>query len=172
MATGFWPPVAVKVPVRLSRCLAAATRLAHTSVRHHRSHRYTMFVENIRPYFFSTLAAAMVSLAMPAGAQSLKTGDIAVLASYYEIRGSDCLPLRAPRVTITLQPRLGVASIVQTRGQSGDSGRCAYKTVPIAQLVYQANQPGSDSLAWEVKYQNKTIGIRRYSATLGIAPAP
>ena len=43
--------------------------------------------------------------------------------------------------------------------------------MPVAQLVYQANQPGSDSLAWEVKYQNKTIGIRRYSATLGIAPA-
>lgn len=61
-----------------------------------------MFVENIRPYFVSTLAAAMVFLAMPAGAQSLKTGDIAVLASYYEIRGSDCLALRAPRVTITL----------------------------------------------------------------------
>ncbi|WYX25974.1 hypothetical protein WJ969_10210 [Achromobacter xylosoxidans] len=75
-------------------------------------------------------------------------------------------------MTITLQPRLGTASIVQTRGQSSDSGRCAYKTVPIAQLVYQARQPGSDSLAWEVKYQNKTVGTRRYSATLGIAPAP
>ncbi|WP_242609318.1 hypothetical protein WJ967_15990 [Achromobacter xylosoxidans] len=118
------------------------------------------------------MSAAIASVAAPAAAQSLKTGDIAVLASYYEIRGSDCLALRAPRVTITLQPRLGTASIVQTRGQSSDSGRCAYKTVPIAQLVYQARQPGSDSLAWEVKYQNKTVGTRRYSATLGIAPAP
>ncbi|MCF7769731.1 MAG: hypothetical protein E2602_10885 [Achromobacter sp.] len=126
----------------------------------------------IRPLFTAALAAAMLALASPAGAQSLKTGDVAVLASYYEIRGADCLALRAPRVTITLQPRLGSASVVHTRGQSSNSGRCAYKTVPIAQVVYQANQPGSDSLAWEVKYQNKTVGIRRYSATLGIAPAP
>lgn len=131
-----------------------------------------MFRKITRPHFVAALSAAIASVAAPAAAQSLKTGDIAVLASYYEIRGSDCLALRAPRVTITLQPRLGNASIVQTRGQSSDSGRCAYKTVPIAQLVYQARQPGSDSLAWEVKYQNKTVGTRRYSATLGIAPAP
>lgn len=131
-----------------------------------------MFREKTRPYFISLLALCGLAATATASSQSLKTGDVAVLASYYEIRGSDCLALRAPRVTITLQPRLGAASIVQTRGQSGETGRCAYKTVPVAQLVYQANQAGSDSLAWEVKYQNKTIGIRRYSATLGIAPAP
>lgn len=130
-----------------------------------------MFRPKIRPQFIALLALSGLAISTPTLAQSMKTGDVAVLASYYEIRGSDCLALRAPRVTITLQPHLGTASIVQTRGQSGDSGRCAYKTVPVAQLVYQANQPGSDSLAWEVKYQNKTIGIRRYSATLGIAPA-
>ncbi|GEM_PF-341736 len=148
-------------------------RLAHTSVRPSAIYpvRSTMFRHKIRPQFFALLALSVLTTSTPALAQSMKTGDVAVLASYYEIRGSDCLALRAPRVTVTLQPRLGTASIVQTRGQSGDSGRCAYKTVPIAQLVYQANQPGSDSLAWEVKYQNKTIGIRRYSATLGIAPA-
>ena len=116
-----------------------------------------MFREKIRPHFIALLAATGLAAAAPTHAQSLKTGDITVLASYYEIRGSDCLALRAPRVTITLQPRLGTASIVQTRGQSSDSGRCAYKTVPVAQLVYQANQPGSDSLAWEVKYQNTCI---------------
>ena len=129
-----------------------------------------MFRKNIRPSFTAALAIALAPLAAPVAAQSLKTGDTTVLASYYEIRGSDCLALRAPRVTITHPPRLGTATIVQTRGQSSDSGRCAYKTVPIAQLVYQARQPGSDSLAWEVKYQNKTVGTRRYSATLGIAP--
>ena len=32
--------------------------------------------------------------------------------------------------------------------------------------------PGADTLAWEVKYQNKTLGIRRYSATVNVAPAP
>lgn len=131
-----------------------------------------MLLKQIRPYFFCILASLGTALPAAVSAQTLKSGDVAVLASYYEIRGSDCLALRAPRVTITLQPRLGTASIVQTRGQSSDSGRCAYKTVPIAQLVYQARQPGSDSLAWEVKYQNKTVGTRRYSATLGIAPAP
>ena len=57
-------------------------------------------------------------------------------------------------------------------GQSSDSGRCAYKAVPIAQVVYQTGQPGADTLAWEVKYQNKTLGIRRYSATVNVAPAP
>ena len=98
-----------------------------------------MFRPKIRPQFIALLALSGLAISTPTLAQSMKTGDVAVLASYYEIRGSDCLALRAPRVTITLQPRLGTASIVQTRGQSGDSGRCAYKTVPVAQLVYQAN---------------------------------
>ncbi|MNT79205.1 hypothetical protein D3C72_2185160 [compost metagenome] len=69
-------------------------------------------------------------------------------------------------------PSLGKASILQTRGQSSDSGRCAYKSVPVAQVVYQAGQPGSDTLSWEVKYQNKAIGTRRYSATVGVTPGP
>lgn len=113
-----------------------------------------------------------MAVCTPVSAQTMKSGDVAVLASYYEIRGSDCLALRAPRVQITQNPQLGKASIVQTRGQSGQSGRCAYKSVPIAQVVYQADQPGSDTLSWEVKYQNRTLGIRRYSATVGVTPAP
>lgn len=106
----------------------------------------------------------------PALSQTMKPGDVAVLASYYEIRGSDCLALRAPRVTITMMPHLGKANVMQTRGQSGDSGRCAYRTVPVSQVVYQADQPGNDTLAWEVKYQNKTMGTRRYNATVGVKP--
>lgn len=113
-----------------------------------------------------------MALSAPVSAQTLKSGDVAVLASYYEIRGSDCLALRAPRVAITQMPTLGKASIMQTRGQSSDSGRCAYKSVPVAQVVYQADRPGSDTLSWEVKYQNKTIGTRRYSATVGVTPGP
>lgn len=124
----------------------------------------------IRPHFTCALALVGAGLSAPAASQTLKPGDVVVLASYYEIRGSDCLALRAPRLSITLAPRLGKASVMQTRGQSGASGRCAYKTVPVSQLVYQADRPGQDSLAWEVKYQDKTLGTRRYSATVGITP--
>lgn len=126
----------------------------------------------MRPQFYSVLAVIGMALSAPTLAQTLKSGDVAVLASYYEIRGSDCLALRAPRVAITQMPTLGKASILQTRGQSNNSGRCAYKAVPVAQVVYQADQAGSDTLSWEVKYQNKTIGTRRYSATVGVTPAP
>ncbi|MFD4838286.1 hypothetical protein ACFWP0_12340 [Achromobacter sp. NPDC058515] len=126
----------------------------------------------MRPRFRSVLAALGLALSAPVLAQTLKSGDVAVLASYYEIRGSDCLALRAPRVAITQMPTLGKASIQQTRGQSSDSGRCAYKAVPVSQVIYQADRPGSDTLSWEVKYQNKTIGTRRYSATVGVTPGP
>lgn len=125
----------------------------------------------LRPRFFPAIAALGLALCAPASAQTMKSGDVAVLASYYEIRGSDCLALRAPRVLITQAPHLGKASIVQTRGQSAQSGRCAYKAVAVSQVVYQADQPGSDTLSWEVKYQNKTLGTRRYSATVGVTPA-
>lgn len=131
-----------------------------------------MLPKKIRPYLFSALASLGMALSAPATAQTMKSGDVAVLASYYEIRGSDCLALRAPRVQITQNPRLGKASIMQTRGQSSDSGRCAYRPVAVSQVVYQADQPGSDTLAWEVKYQNKTLGTRRFSATVGVTPAP
>ncbi|WMD21355.1 hypothetical protein RAS12_03025 [Achromobacter seleniivolatilans] len=131
-----------------------------------------MLLKKIRPYFCAGLALLGFTAITPALAQTMKSGDVAVLASYYEIRGSDCLALRAPRVVITVMPKLGTASVVQTRGQSSDSGRCAYKAVAVSQVVYQANQPGSDVLSWEVKYQNKTIGTRRYSATVGVTPAP
>ena len=130
-----------------------------------------MLYRKPRPLFFAALAMMTLTAHTPALAQNLKSGDVTVLASYYEIRGSDCLALRAPRVVITQNPTLGKASIVQTRGQSSDSGRCAYKAVPVSQVVYAADQPGADTLAWEVKYQNKTLGTRRYSATIGVAPA-
>ena len=126
----------------------------------------------MRHCFSIALAAFSMATSACASAQTLKSGDVAVLASYYEIRGSDCLALRAPRVSITQMPTLGKASILQTRGQSSDSGRCAYKSVPVAQVVYQADRPGSDVLSWEVKYQNKTLGTRRYSATVGVTPGP
>jgi hypothetical protein len=131
-----------------------------------------MLLKSMRPCFYPVLAVLGMALSAPTLAQTLKSGDVAVLASYYEIRGSDCLALRAPRVSITQMPNLGKASIQQTRGQSNDSGRCAYKAVPVAQVVYQADRPGSDTLSWEVKYQNKAVGTRRYSATVGVTPGP
>ena len=130
-----------------------------------------MSLTKTRPLLFSALAFLALALHAPVSAQSMKSGDVAVLASYYEIRGSDCLALRAPYVVITEKPRLGKASIVQTRGQSSDSGRCAYKSVAVSQVVYIADQPGSDTLAWQVKYQNKTLGTRRFSATVGVTLA-
>lgn len=131
-----------------------------------------MLLKQIRPYFFCIVASLGTALPAAVSAQTLKSGDVAVLASYYEIRGSDCLALRAPRVALTMTPRLGKANIMQTRGQSSDSGRCAYQTVPVSQVIYQADQAGSDTLAWEVKYQNKTLGTRRYSATVVVTPGP
>lgn len=125
-----------------------------------------------RPRLFSAIALLGIGLSAPTVAQTMKSGDVVVLASYYEIRGSDCLALRAPRVLITQQPQLGKASIVQTRGQSAASGRCAYKAVAVSQVVYQADQPGTDTLGWEVKYQTKALGTRRYSTTVGVKPAP
>ncbi|MBO1012310.1 hypothetical protein IPU70_02025 [Achromobacter sp. SD115] len=131
-----------------------------------------MLLKKIRPHLFCTLAALGAALPASVPAQTVKSGDVAVLASYYEIRGADCLALRAPRVSLTMMPRLGKANIMQTRGQSSDSGRCAYQAVPVSQVVYQADQPGNDTLAWEVKYQNKTLGTRRYSATVVVTPGP
>ncbi|MGE8690424.1 MAG: hypothetical protein ACN6PJ_24980 [Achromobacter sp.] len=131
-----------------------------------------MLSEKICPRLFFALTLLGATLPPPASSQTLKSGEVAVLASYYEIRGSDCLPLRAPRVTITQAPRLGKANVMQTRGQTAGSGRCAYKAVPISQVVYQADRPGDDLLAWEVKYQDKALGTRRYSATVGVTPAP
>lgn len=131
-----------------------------------------MLLKNIRPHLFYAVAALGTALPTAVPAQTMKSGDVAVLASYYEIRGSDCLALRAPRVSLTLMPRLGKANIMQTRGQSSDSGRCAYQTVPVAQVIYQADQTGNDTLAWDVKYQNKTLGTRRYSATVVVTPGP
>ena len=97
-----------------------------------------MLPKTIRPYLFSALSAVALALSAPisASAQTMKSGDVVVLASYYEIRGSDCLALRAPRVQITQSPKLGKASIMQTRGQSSDSGRCAYRPVAVSQVVY------------------------------------
>lgn len=131
-----------------------------------------MLLKKIRPQLFCTVVALAAALPASVPAQTVKSGDVAVLASYYEIRGADCLALRAPRVSLTMMPRLGKANIMQTRGQSSDSGRCAYQAVPVSQVVYQADQPGNDSLAWEVKYQNKTLGTRRYSATVVVTPGP
>ncbi|SSW62793.1 hypothetical protein [Achromobacter agilis] len=131
-----------------------------------------MLSQKARPRLFFALALLGTALSAPVSSQTMKSGDVAVLASYFEIRGSDCLALRAPRVSITQAPRLGKASVMQTRGQSGSSGRCAYKAVPISQVVYQADRPGDDTLAWEVKYQDKALGTRRYSATVGITPGP
>ncbi len=159
--------------------LAAAAGVAHTAGRRFIAEK-TMPPFRIRPLPLSRSCAALAAAALPAlsalpagtAAQTLQTGDVAVLASYYEIRGADCLALRAPRVVITQPPALGQAHVQQTRGQAGASGRCAYKAVPISQVVYQARQPGTDVLAWEVKYQDKSLGTRHYNARVGVTPAP
>lgn len=128
---------------------------------------------SIRPYLFAMLLTiSAVALPTAAAAQNLKPGDTSILATYYEIRDANCLALRAPRVVITQMPRLGTATVQQTNGLTDGSGRCAYKPVAVARIVYQADKPGTDALAWEVKYQTKSLGVRRYSSTVGIAPGP
>ena len=83
------------------------------------------------------------------------------------------------KVTITLPPHLGSANVAHTQGQSSDSGRCAYKAVPIAQVVYQTGQPGADtSLGSEIPEQDtghpslQRYRERRARALMKTAPRP
>ncbi|MCD0502594.1 hypothetical protein [Bordetella petrii] len=93
------------------------------------------------------------------------------LARYYEIRQAGCVALRAPTVRITAPPRLGRATVVLVQQMPVQTGRCGPMTVPVAQVRYRALAPGSDTLAWEVRYQQRGAGTHPASAQITVLPS-
>lgn len=124
----------------------------------------------IWPLFFSCLGVTAAAAA-DISAQSAVGQDV-LLASYYEIRPADCLALRPPRVQITTPPRLGKATVVHIQQQPVQAGgRCATMAVPVAQVRYRARQPGTDTLAWQVRYQARGAALQQVSADVRVLPA-
>jgi len=129
-------------------------------------HRHVLW-----PFLFPCLG--VTAAAAQAAEVSVRAGQDVVLASYYEIRPVDCLPLQAPRVRITAAPRLGKATVVRIQHQAvAAGGRCGTLAVPVAQVHYRAGQPGVDAVDWEVRYQARGVGPAQESARLRILPAP
>jgi hypothetical protein len=131
-------------------------------------------------------AALMPALAVRAQAQAadepVVSGANVILGSYYEVNRSGCIALSAPRVSITQPPRLGKLTIVHTKGTVRVfNPRCAMEsmTLPVSQMLYQADKPGQDTMAWEVRYQerlgdkkNPRRRIERASARVNVRPRP
>ncbi|HEY0296192.1 MAG TPA: hypothetical protein VGC69_12740 [Bordetella sp.] len=130
------------------------------------------------------LAAAALAAAAPALADDippLAPGQQMVLANYYELSATGCRALNPPRVVITQQPALGKLIVVRTRGTANTSSpRCAVSTMslPISQVLYQADKPGLDTMAWAIKFQarvgprGKDPRIEYGNARLQIKPGP
>jgi len=122
------------------------------------------------PLLFSCLG---VTTAAGATEIAVAAGQDVVLARYYEIRQANCLPLQAPRVRITAAPQLGNATVVRIQHQAVQvGGRCGTLAVPVAQVHYRAGQPGTDTLAWEIRYQQRGAGPAQADAQVRILPAP
>lgn len=100
----------------------------------------------------------------------LRPGEWRVLAVYYEVRKSDCLALKAPTVRITRQPTQGTLTLVQSEGLAHTPSRCAHVAVPIRQVIYQAREPGTDNMMWEVEFQALDQGTEQAQAQLVIKP--
>ncbi|SAI56435.1 Uncharacterised protein [Bordetella ansorpii] len=123
--------------------------------------------------FASRLCAPLLLLAAaaPASAQfRIASGAQVVLATYYEVDPESCQALSAPRVRITRKPLLGKATIVRTQTPATASGRCPAKLVTIAQVMYQADKPGTDAVAWQVRYQRRGPNIEKYSTQVNVMP--
>ena len=104
-----------------------------------------------------------------------------VLASYYELSFTGCRALSPPRVVITQQPTLGKLIVVRSQGLARTSSpRCAVSDIslPVSQVLYQADKPGIDAMAWSVKFQgrmgpnNNQPRVEYGNARLQINPAP
>lgn len=112
---------------------------------------------------------------MPAQADAtLQAGQTVVVASYYELRGQNCQVMNPPHVRIVTRPTLGTLTIVRAEANTGGGGRCAYTAVPVSQLLYRAQRPGSETITWEVRYQDRGRKVERVSAqiTVGAANPP
>lgn len=122
----------------------------------------------IYPYFILGALPAL-ALAQPT---SVKVHNTVVLATYYELHQPNCLALRPPILRITQAPRLGSATVLWDQPQpAGAPGRCAYVSVPVVRVLYQGKIPGTDTLAWEVQYQSRQLGLRHYSARITVTPS-
>ncbi|WP_144633433.1 hypothetical protein [Bordetella genomosp. 13] len=98
------------------------------------------------------------------------SGGQVVLATYYEVDAESCQVLSAPRVRITQKAILGKAIIVRTQKPASGFGRCPAKLVTIAQVLYQADKPGMDTVAWQVRYQRRGPEPERFSSMVNVAP--
>lgn len=137
-----------------------------------------------RPLLCAPLLACAATAALaqtrPAEPQ-LTPGQQVVLASYYEVSPSGCRALSAPRVTVTQKATLGKVIVMRTEGVARISDpRCVVSALklPVAQVVYQADKPGVDTMAWEVRYQERRGYKGREQRTEGgsarirVNPAP
>jgi hypothetical protein len=127
-----------------------------------------------------------IALAAPALAQNgdkpVLPGQNVVLGSYYEVSSSGCVALSAPRVTITQRPQLGKLIVTRTQGTVRVfNPRCAVEAMalPVSQVLYQADKPGVDTMAWEIRYQERRgerhqqrQRIERASARITVQPLP
>ncbi|MDQ8030790.1 MAG: hypothetical protein REJ50_02145 [Bordetella sp.] len=123
---------------------------------------------------FPTLAAlgALMLGALPARADTtLQVGQTVMVASYYELRGPNCQVMNPPHVRIVTRPSHGALTVVRAQGNTGGAGRCAYTAVPVAQLLYRGDRPGTDAISWEVRYQSRDRKVERMSAHITVGPA-
>ncbi|MFJ1298372.1 hypothetical protein ACILG0_00320 [Pseudomonadota bacterium AL_CKDN230030165-1A_HGKHYDSX7] len=114
----------------------------------------------------------LLASALPAHADAtLQAGQTVVVASYYELRGPNCQVMNPPHVRIVTRPTLGALTVVRGEANTGGGGRCAYTAVPVSQLLYRAQRPGSETLTWEVRYQDRGRKVERVSAQITVGPA-
>ncbi|MGN6581092.1 MAG: hypothetical protein ACTHJ1_14070 [Bordetella sp.] len=132
----------------------------------------------------AVLAMAALACAAPALAEGqtpppLQPGQQIVLANYFELSGTGCSALSPPIITITQKPALGTLTVSRTEGVVNTSSpKCAVrsKALPISQVLYTANKPGLDNMAWSVTFQQRWGPHGRYprmdygSARLKINP--
>jgi len=123
----------------------------------------------IWPLLFWCLCISEAAADVAADATS---GQDVLLATYYEIEPAGCQALRAPQVRLTAMPELGRATVVRSQHQPVRAGgRCGTMAVPVTQVRYRADRPGTDRLAWEVRYQARDAAPQQVGAEVRVAPA-
>ena len=129
----------------------------------------------------AALACATPALAEDQAPPPLRPGQQIILANYFELSGSGCSALSPPIITITQKPALGTLIVSRTQGVVNTSSpQCAVrsKVLPISQVLYTANKPGLDTMAWSVTFQQRWGPRGKYprmdygSARLKINPGP
>ncbi len=97
----------------------------------------------------------------------LAVGESRVLAEYHELRG--CQPLAAPRLQLTRGPALGRATFMGAETTLA-AGGCAPLRVSVTRVVYRAEQPGQDHIAWSVRYQGRGRAPQHDAVRIQIRP--